>query len=93
MTDVQTTRNESEHRFEARVDGELVGFAEYRFDDDVVVFTHTVVHDAFEGRGVGSSLVRDALTDVRRSGAVAEARCPFVKEWVGRHPDFGDLLV
>ena len=93
MTDVQTTRNESGHRYEARLDGELAGYAEYRFDDDVVVFTHTVVDDAFEGQGVGSSLVRSALDDVRSSGAKVEARCQFVKEWIDRHPDHQDLLV
>lgn len=90
---MQTARNESEHRYEARVDGELAGFAEYRSHDDVVVFTHTVVQDAYEGQGVGSSLVRAALDDVRRHGAEVEARCTFVKGWIERHPDFQDLLV
>lgn len=93
---MQTTRNESEHRYEARVDGELAGFADYRLsgDERVVVFTHTEVDDAFEGQGVGSSLVRDALDDVRRNGsAKVEARCKFVKEWIERHPDSQDLLV
>lgn len=93
MTDVQTTRNESEQRYEARVDGELAGFAAYQpGDDGAVVFTHTEVDDAYEGQGVGSSLVRDALDDVREKGGKVVAQCQFVKEWIERHPDHQDLL-
>ena len=58
MSDVQTTDNPEQQRYEARVDGELAGFAEYQLDGDRVVFTHTEVDDAFEGQGVGSALAR-----------------------------------
>jgi uncharacterized protein len=93
MTDVQTTRNESEQRYEARVGDELAGFAAYQSGEDgVVVFTHTEVDDSYEGQGVGSSLVRDALDDVRSKGGKVVAQCEFVKEWIERHPDQQDLL-
>ena len=94
MSDVQIENHEAEHRYEAKVDGELAGFAEYRLENErnLVVFTHTVVDDAFEGQGVGSSLVRDALADVRGRGAKVVAECSFVKSWIKRHPDHQDLL-
>ena len=65
MTDVQVTLNEDEKRYEARVDGELAGSAYFDAADDLIVFTHTEVDDAYEGHGVGSALARAALDDVR----------------------------
>ena len=94
MTDVTTQHNEAERRYEAYVGGALAGFAEYRREgEDRIVFTHTEVDDAFEGHGVGSVLVREALDDVRRDGDRSVVPlCPFVKEWIERHPEYEDLV-
>jgi predicted GNAT family acetyltransferase len=90
---VDTRDNPSKHRYEAWVDGELAGFAEYELGDGVITFVHTVVEDAYEGEGVGSSLARDALDSVRRDGELqVVAKCEFIKEWIERHPDYQDLL-
>ena len=92
-TTVTVTDNPEEQRFEARVDGALAGFAEYRLREGVIVFTHTEVDDAFEGQGVGSGLARGALDDVRRDGSrEVVATCPFIKGWIGNHPDYVDLV-
>ncbi len=79
-------------RFEA-VDetGAVAGFAAYRRHADRVVFTHTEVDDAFEGNGVGSTLVRAALDAVRAEGLRVVPQCPFVRAWIERHPDYADL--
>jgi uncharacterized protein len=82
--------------FEARLDGRLAGTAFYEREDGegpVFVFTHTEVDPAFEGRGVGGTLVRGALDDVRRRGARIVALCPFVRSWLERHPDYQDLVL
>ena len=79
MTDVQVTLNESEKRYEARLDGELAGSAYFDAADDLIVFTHTEVDDAYEGHGVGSALARGALDDVRADGRrKVVARCAFI---------------
>lgn len=93
-TAVTVTDNAEEQRFEARVDGELAGFAEYRLrGDDVIIFTHTEVGDDYEGRGVGSALARQALDAVRDAGERRVVpRCPFIKAWIDRHPDYRELL-
>ncbi|WP_395657856.1 GNAT family N-acetyltransferase [Nocardioides sp.] len=93
MTDVATSRNLEDQRWEGRVDGELAGFASYQLTDELVVFTHTEVDDRFEGKGVGSAIVRAALDDVRREGTRRVLPlCPFVKGWIGHHPDYADLV-
>ena len=92
MAEVQTSKNESENRYEARVDGELAGAAYYELDEKRIVFTHTEVDDRFEGQGVGSSLARFALDDVRAEGTHRVVpRCPFIKDWIDKHPDYADL--
>jgi uncharacterized protein len=80
------------HRFEARVDGQLAGFAAYRLDGGQITFTHTVVEPPFEGHGVGSRLVREALTEVGSRGLGVQVQCPFVKAWLGKHPDVAATL-
>ncbi len=93
MSDVQVTNNEAEKRYEARVDGRLAGSAYYDTADDLIVFTHTEVDDDYEGQGVGSTLARAALDDVRADGRrKVVPRCPFIKGWIDRHPDYRDLL-
>ncbi len=93
MTTVETKRNEAESRYEAYVDGELAGSAYYELDDKRIVFTHTEVDDRFEGKGVGSALARFALDDVRASvGRRVVPRCPFIKGWIERHPEYADLV-
>jgi predicted GNAT family acetyltransferase len=84
--------NPSASRFEIIVDGQVAGFAEYRRRQGAIEFTHTVIEDAYEGQGLGSRLVRGALDDARREGLQVVATCPFVKDYIERHPQYADLL-
>lgn len=82
------------HRYEARLDGSLAGFLDYRFrGDDRIVLVHTDVDPAFEGRGIGRSLARHALDDARARGLGVVPRCPFVLAFLERHPEYRDLVV
>jgi len=93
MADVEVRRNDDAHRYEAFIDGEQVGFAEYQLTDQLVVFTHTEVEDRCEGMGVGSALAREALDDVRRDGSrKVLPLCPFIKSWIAQHEDYVDLV-
>lgn len=78
-------------RFEARVDGELAGFVQYIRTPELVVYPHTEVDPAFEGRGVGGALARAALDDARARNVPVLATCPFVMSWMRRHPEYRDL--
>ena len=79
-------------RYEAVVDGTVAGFAAYRDDRGARVFTHTEVFPEFEGRGVGTTLARGALDAVRASGGTLVARCPFIRSYIERHPEYADLV-
>ncbi len=92
-SEITVVDNPDEHRYEARDgDGSVLGFAAYQRGHDVLVFTHTEVDDAQEGKGVGSRLVRGALDDVRGSGLRVMPACPFVREYIERHDEYADLV-
>ncbi len=92
MADPEVTDASEQSRFEVHVDGELGGFAQYRDHDGVRSFTHTEIDDAFEGRGLGSALVRTALDTTRDAGLSVLPFCPFVRGWIAKHPDYLDLV-
>jgi predicted GNAT family acetyltransferase len=93
VADVETRDNPEESRYEGWVDGKLAGFAAYRLEPGRIVFTHTEVDDAYEGQGVGSTIARFALDDVRARGDLRVVpRCPFIRGWIEKHPDYQDLV-
>lgn len=93
MTETTITHNPELSRFEAHLDGQLAGFAEYQQTHELWVFTHTEVDRVFEGRGVGGALARGALDLVRADGTRSVLPiCPFIKAWIDRHPDYADLV-
>lgn len=89
---LDVTDNAELRRFEIRRDGELVGFADYHRDGDVVVLPHTEVDRAVAGRGIGGELVRAALDALRAQGVRVVPTCSFVRAFIDRHPDYADLV-
>jgi predicted GNAT family acetyltransferase len=85
--------NEDEDRYEIFVDGELAGYTEARVDGDVVLFPHTQIESQYEGQGLASQLIREALDDVRSKGLRVIATCPCVRRFIQQHPEYQDLLV
>ncbi|HEU5024667.1 MAG TPA: GNAT family N-acetyltransferase [Spirillospora sp.] len=93
MSDTEVTRDEAAQRYELRVGGQLAGFAEYQTTPELIVFTHTVIEPQFEGQGLGSTLARAALDDVRAAGGrQVLPLCPFITSWIGRHAEYADLV-
>jgi len=86
------TDNQADKRYEITVDGELAGVIMYRLTGDVIAFLHTETLEGFEGKGIAGQLVREALDDVRSRGLTLQPLCPYVSEWLGRHPEYADLV-
>jgi uncharacterized protein len=82
----------SRDRYEAHLDGELAGVLEYGVKRGRIALIHTEVLPVHEGRGVGSALVRFALDDARRRGLRVIAICPYVQDYLARHPQ-DDIVV
>lgn len=84
--------NTALHRFELDADG-YTAVSYYQTAPGVITFTHTEVPAALSGQGIGSKLVRGALQAARAQGLKVVAKCPFVAAFIGKHPEFGDLLL
>ena len=81
-----------EHRYEITADGELAGYVIYRRRPGLVAFVHTEVDPRFEGRGLASQLVGEALEDARRGGFAVLPFCPFVNGYIDRHREYVALV-
>ena len=81
-----------QNRYQVFVDDALAGFAEYDAQPGLITVLLTEVDPAFEGRGVGSDLVRGMLEDIRRRDARGASDLPFVRAFLQRHPEYADLV-
>jgi predicted GNAT family acetyltransferase len=83
--------NTATQRFEA-VLGDETAFAEYRLEPDSIVFPHTVVPEAFGGKGVGGRLVQAGLAYAREHGLWVKPTCPFFHAYIARRPELHALV-
>jgi len=90
-TSLPVTHNAGLQRFEAYADGHLA-FLSYTRQGAAVVMDHTFVPAEFRGRGVGAMLVRAALVQARAKSWKIVPRCSFVAAFIGRNPEFADLV-
>jgi uncharacterized protein len=89
--DVAVTHRADPGRFEARVQGQLCR-ADYHLIDGVMWLTHTEVPPALEGRGIAAQLVQAALEHARAQGLRVKPACSYVRVYLKRHPEYGDLV-
>lgn len=89
--DLRVSHDGARNRFVATLDGEPAGFAAYERSGSTVVFTHTVVDEDLEGRGIGSNLIRFALDDARARNLSVVPQCVFVAAFIEEHPGYRDL--
>jgi predicted GNAT family acetyltransferase len=92
MADIHLSNNAAQHRYEAAIGGQLAGYCEYNLLTDAVMFTHTEVLPAFEGKGVGSALARHVLDDARSRGWHVIPVCQFIAGYIRKHPEYADLV-
>ncbi len=91
ITEQSVRNNTEEGRFEVDVDGGLA-ISNYDIHGDTIYFTHTEVPEAAEGRGIGNILARVALKHARANRLRVVPRCKFIAAFIGRHPEFQDLV-
>lgn len=79
-------------RFTIAVDGKEVGRALFVDHGTQRIFHHTEVDDAYEGRGLASIMVSEALRATRDAGLRIVAVCPMVADYLDKHHDFDDAV-
>jgi predicted GNAT family acetyltransferase len=90
--EVTVVDNPGKSRFEIRVGPAVAGYSIYRTAPGRVIFTHTEIDPAYEGRGLGARLAAEALDQVRARGLQVTPFCPFIARFIERHPAYADLV-
>jgi uncharacterized protein len=93
MPSVTIRDNPERERYVAEVGGEVVGYTVYHIrHGGIYFFVHTEIDPDHGGKGIGQTLVRQALDDVRAKGGTIVPLCPYVAAFIGKHPDYDDLV-
>jgi predicted GNAT family acetyltransferase len=80
------------HRFEIDLGDGTFAIAEYTLPPGKIIFTHTKVPEAHEGKGIGTTLIRFALDAARERGLLVVPICPFFAAYMQKHAEVQDLL-
>lgn len=89
MSDIRNNTALSRYELDA---GDVTAVLYYRLADGVITLVHTETPSELQGQGIASRLVKGALEDIRSRGLKVVPRCPFVSAYMGKHPEFSDLL-
>ena len=79
-------------RFEATVDGRLVGIAAYGLTPHTITFTHTEVEPESQGQGIAAALARFGLDSARERGLRVRPHCSYIAAYLEKHPAYHDLV-
>lgn len=90
-TGAQTTVSATDGKYTIAVEGSSVGLVAFADRDNKRVFYHTEVDDKFEGRGLASILVGEALEAARSDGKRVVPVCPMVAAFIKKRPQFSNI--
>lgn len=87
---IKVVHNSNRQRFEAEIEGQTAAL-NYTLAGNTIIFTHTGVPPALEGRGIGSLLVKTGLDYARENNLKVRALCWFVSGYIQRHQEYQGL--
>jgi predicted GNAT family acetyltransferase len=90
---LEVRNNETNHRFEAQLDGDDFAIIAYSRRGSIIEMTHTEVPAAYQGMGIASKLVHDSLEYVRAHNLKVVPTCPTVAAYTGKHPEYDDIRI
>lgn len=85
------TNNRDKHRYEVKVDEQLAVLT-YTQQAGHIIFLHTGVPPALEGRGIANRLASFALEEARAQHLTVVPLCPFVASYIRHHQEYLPLL-
>jgi uncharacterized protein len=87
--DITVTDLPDQSRYEATSADGVVGVLEYRRKDGVIFLNHAETALAHRGKGVAGQIVLKAMQDASEQGVKVVPVCPYVRDWVSQHPEWG----
>ena len=89
--ELQVIHNMEKSRFEVQIESHIA-VLNYQLGNKTIIFTHTGVPSALEGRGIGSLLVRTGLEYAKKNNLRVQALCWFVSGYIQRHAEYQELV-
>jgi predicted GNAT family acetyltransferase len=87
---ITVINNEEKKRFEVKLEDELA-LMQYQRAGKNIIFTHTEVPVAFEGKGIAGKMAHTALEFAKENGLKIQALCPYVAHYVREHPEYHSI--
>ena len=81
----------NKHQFRIESEGQAA-LLNYHKQPGKIIFLHTEVPPAWEGRGIGSRLAKAGLEYARARNLQVVPLCPFVAAYLEQHPEYADLV-
>ena len=92
MKNLEVINNKTKNQFEANLDGKTALIKYRKEADGTLNLFHTEVPEEFEGKGVGSQLVKNVLEQIKAGNLKINPSCPFVAAYIKRHPEYNNLV-
>ena len=92
MAQPNLTVTDASHRFELRLDGELVGLADYTEHDGIVTIPHVETLPEHRGKGFAATLMAGIVEEVRAGGRSIRPICWYAAGYLRDRPDTHDLI-
>jgi uncharacterized protein len=92
MSATPIVHNADKQRFEARTNEGGLALLEYRRRQGEILFTHTEVPSAAEGKGIATSLAEAALAYARDNQLEIVPLCEFVVAYIRQHTEYLPLV-
>lgn len=84
---LNVVHNVDNKRFEVAL-GDGLALMDYMLAGNNMIFTHTEVPPAYEGKGVANQMAKVALDYAVEHGHRIQPLCPFVKLYIRKHPEY-----
>lgn len=85
--------NLRESRSVALNNGDIIGYCQYKEQDNVWSITHTVVKQEFGGRGIAKRLVLAIIEEARKNNKKINPICSYAKKMMESSDEYKDVLI
>lgn len=79
------------NRFEIDL-GDISAYANYHLSGKVITIFHVYTPPEFRGKGIAAQLAKYALDYARDNNLKVVPQCPYMRDYIEKHPEYQDLL-
>ena len=84
--------NQRESRSVAFNEGNIIGYCQYKEENNVWSIMHTVVKQEFGGRGIAKRLVLAVIEEARKQNKKINPICSYAKKMMESNDEYKDVL-